>query len=230
MKVAIIPARGGSTRIPRKNIKNFLGKPIIAYSIEAALQSALFERVIVSTDDEEIAAVAREWGAETPFMRPDELGLDSVGTNDVVKHAIGWLNAHDQSVDTACAIYATAPFIQVKYLRQGLDLLTKNHKSFAFSATTFPFPIKRAFKLTENGEAEMFWPEHYTTRSQHLEEAYHDAGQFYWGTADAFLNGVMMFSHASMPVILPRHMVQDIDTMEDWHRAEFMYTAMKMAE
>ena len=230
MKVAIIPARGGSTRIPRKNIKNFLGKPIIAYSIEAAIHSELFDLVIVSTDDEKIAFVAREWGAETPFMRPDELGLDSVGTNDVVKHAISWLNDHGKSVEIACTIYATAPFVQAKYLRQGLKLLTENDKSFSFSATTFPFPIKRAFRLTENGEAEMFWPEHYSTRSQHLEEAYHDAGQFYWGTANAFLNDVMMFSHQAMPVILPRHLVQDIDTMEDWHRAEFMYKALQMAE
>lgn len=230
MKVAIIPARGGSTRIPRKNIKNFLGKPIIAYSIEAALQSDLFDLVLVSTDDDEIASVAREWGAQTPFMRPAELGLDSVGTNDVVKHAIGWLSDHDKTVETACAIYATAPFVQPQYLRQGLKLLSENAKAFSFSATTFPFPIKRAFRLTEKGEAEMFWPEHYATRSQHLEEAYHDAGQFYWGTADAFLNNVMMFSHEAMPVILPRHLVQDIDTMEDWHRAEFMYKALQMSE
>jgi len=230
MKIAIIPARGGSTRIPRKNIKFFLGKPIIAYSIEVALESKVFDRVIVTTDDEEIASVAREWGAETPFIRPSELGNDAVGTNEVVKHAIEWLIADGEQVDLVCAIYATAPFVRAEYLQKGLENIQNNNKQLSFSATSFPFPIQRAFKLTEKGEAEMFWPEHYASRSQHLEEAYHDAGQFYWGTADAFLNSIMMFSHDAIPVILPRHLVQDIDTMEDWHRAEFMFKSLQLAE
>lgn len=228
MKIAVIPARGGSKRIPRKNVRPFAGKPIIAYSISAALESELFEQVLVSTDDEEIAAVAREWGAETPFMRPSILADDHTGTNDVVKHAIGWFRDQGVNVEYACCIYATAPFIQPKYLGEGLRRLVESGKSFAFSVTSFPFPIQRAIRITALGTVEAIFPEYVAFRSQDLECAYHDAGQFYWGTAAAFVNGIPMFSNASIPVVIPRYLVQDIDDMEDWYRAELLYRAWQL--
>ncbi len=226
MKLAVIPARGGSKRIPHKNIRSFFGKPIIAYSIEQALASGLFDHVIVSTDDEAIASVAREYGAETPFIRPVELADDYTGTNAVVKHAIEWYQEQGEPVSLACCIYATAPFVKHKYLRDGHDKLINSGKLFAFSVTDFSFPIQRALRITENGEADAFWPEYIATRSQDLEKAYHDAGQFYWGKANAFLEEAVMYSNVSIPVILPRSQVQDIDTMEDWEYAEMLYGLM----
>ena len=229
MKLCVIPARGGSKRIPRKNIKEFNGKPIIAYSIEAAKQSQLFDRIIVSTDDPTIALVANEWGAETPFLRPKELSDDHTGTNAVIKHAIHWYHSQEIAVQYACCIYPTAPFLQPRYLHKGIDQLMETGKSFALSVTSFPFPIQRALRITEEGEVNAFYPEYTFTRSQDLEEAYHDAGQFCWGRADAFLNDIVAFSPASLLVILPRHLVQDIDTLEDWQGAELMYKAWKMS-
>lgn len=225
MNVAVIPARGGSKRIPRKNIRIFAGKPIIAYSIEAAIACASFDRVLVSTDDEEIAAVAQSFGAEVPFLRPKSLADDFTGTNAVVRHALLWLQEQGAPAAYACCIYATAPFIQPHFLRQGFERLVATGKSFAFSVTSFPFPIQRALRITADGGVEPFYPEHRFTRSQDLEEAYHDAGQFYWGSAAAFLGDAVVFSPASLPVVLPRHLVQDIDTHEDWERAELMYRA-----
>ncbi len=227
MKVAIIPARGGSKRIPRKNIKNFCGKPMIAWSIEAALKSHCFERVIVSTDDQEIADVAKEYGAEVPFMRPAELSDDYAGTISVIKQAIEWLIEHQQPPRLVCCLYATAPFVAVHDIRQGLEQLQQTMATYAFSVTSYPFPIQRAIKITENGRVAMFNPEYFNTRSQDLEEAWHDAGQFYWGTAQAWLEERLIFSEDSVPVKLPRHRVQDIDTPEDWKRAEWLFRAMQ---
>lgn len=227
MKLAIIPARGGSKRIPRKNIKPFCGKPMIAWSIEAALESGCFDRIIVSTDDDEIAEVARQYGAEVPFMRPLELSDDHTGTIPVIRHAIETINSQGRSVEQACCLYATAPFIQAEDLRRGLEILQGSGGDYAFSVTSYAFPIQRAIRLTPEGRVEMFNPEYFNTRSQDLEEAYHDAGQFYWGRADAWLQGKMIFSPASLPVMLPRYRVQDIDTPEDWVRAEWMFKAMQ---
>lgn len=227
MKVAIIPARGGSKRIPRKNVRLFAGKPIIAHSIGAALDSGCFDRVIVSTDDVEIAAVAREWGAETPFVRPPELADDHTGTNAVVKHAINWLAEQDTPADYACCIYATAPFVQARYLQEGLARLLERRRGYAFSVTSFPFPIQRAIRINAEGAVEAIWPENIFRRSQDLEEAFHDAGQFYWGTVDAYLTDEVVFSPASIPIVLPRHLVQDIDTFEDWRRAELMFRVIQ---
>lgn len=227
MRLAVIPARGGSKRIPRKNIKPFCGKPMIAWSIEAALQSGCFDSVVVSTDDAEIAEVARQWGAEVPFMRPAALADDYTGTIPVVLQAIEWFQQNGQAPSQVCCIYATAPFVQVEDIRRGLDLLLTNDCSYAFSVTSYPFPIQRAIRITEKGRVEMFHPEHFNTRSQDLEEAWHDAGQFYWGQAQAWLEGRVVFSPASVPVPLPRHRVQDIDTPEDWQRAEWMFKAMQ---
>jgi len=225
MNLAVIPARGGSKRIPRKNIKKFCGKPIIAWSIEAALASKCFDRVIVSTDDEEIAAVAREWGAEVPFMRPEELADDYTGTIPVIRHAIEWFIRNETEPDMVCCIYPTAPFVNAGDISRGLDTLLSTGSDYVISITTFSYPIQRAVKITREGRLEMFHPEKFTTRSQDLEEAYHDAGQFYWGRPDAFLADVPFFSKASIPVILPRYLVQDIDNEEDWIRAERLYKA-----
>lgn len=224
--VAIIPARGGSKRIPRKNIKDFFGKPLIAYSIQTALESKLFEKVIVTTDDEEIAKIAKEYGAEVPFLRPKELSDDFTGTGDVVKHAIDYLKEHGEKFDYVCTIYATAPLLQAKYLIEGFEALKNSDAINAFSATSMPFPIQRTFKLDENGRCEMFTPENYFKRSQDLQEAYQDAGQFYWSKLDKKSNDIM-FGKDSIPIILPRYLVQDIDTLEDWVRAEYMYEAVK---
>lgn len=228
MKVAIIPARGGSKRIPRKNIKNFAGKPMIAYSIEAAQKSALFDRIIVSTDDEEIAETARSLGAEVPFIRPKELSDDHTATIPVIAHAIETLEADGEVIDAACCIYATAPFIRASDLADAYAAMIKHHKGYAFPVTTFPFPIFRGVERDEEGNIRMFWPEHFATRSQDLPEAYHDVGQFYWGTPEAWKSGKAIFSDAATTIVLPRHLVQDIDTPEDWTRAELMHRALML--
>lgn len=226
MIVAVIPARGGSKRIPRKNIKPFCGMPMIVWSIEAAKASECFDRIVVSTDDEEIAEVAKEYGAEVPFIRPPELSDDYAGTLPVIRHAVDWLQQNGEPVDYACCIYATAPFVSPEDLRRGWELIQQEHVSYAFSVTSYAFPIQRAIRFTEGGRVAMFNPEHFSTRSQDLEEAWHDAGQFYWGTAKAWLEERPIFSDAALPVKLPRHRVQDIDTPEDWVRAEWMFKAI----
>lgn len=225
MIVAVIPARGGSKRIPRKNIKDFCGKPMIAWSIEAAITSRCFDRVIVSTDDDEIAAVASDWGAETPFIRPAALSDDYTGTIPVIAHAIEWLGERDQAPQVVCCLYATAPFVQPDDLQVGWQALQSAGVEYAFSVTSYAFPIQRALRLTAEGRLAMFQPEHFTTRSQDLEEAWHDAGQFYWGRAEAWRAGTPIFSERAVPVKLPRHRVQDIDTPDDWHRAEWLFKA-----
>lgn len=223
MNLAIIPARGGSKRIPRKNIKPFMGRPIMAYSIENALKCECFDRVIVSTDDAEIASVAREWGAETPFVRPVNLADDHVGTIDVIKHAIEWVAEQDEIPNRVCCIYATAPFLRADFLTEGLETLVASGTDYAVSMTSFPFPIQRAVMLSSDLRMTMFQPECFQARSQDLEEAYHDAGQFYWGRRESFLQKKPFFSQDSSAVLLPRYRVVDIDTPEDWVRAELMY-------
>lgn len=222
--VAIIPARGGSKRIPRKNLKPFDGVPMIVRSIRTALDSGVFDQVIVSTDDEQIAEVARAHGADVPFMRPAALADDFTGTAAVIVHALSEL----QHFDFACCVYATAPLLQPRYLRRGLELLEQHpDKSFAFSVASFGFPVQRALILDADGALTSLYPEFRHTRSQDLPEAFQDAGQFYWGRSEAWLRGDALFSSASLPVMLPRHLVQDIDTPEDWTRAEYLFAALK---
>lgn len=225
MNVAIIPARGGSKRIPRKNLRPFLGKPIIAYSIEAAVEADLFDRIVVSTDDDEIAETAIALGAEAPFRRPADLSDDQTGTAPVVAHALEALAEAGTAAEFACCIYATAPFVRAADIVQARRRLGASEQAYAFSVTTFPFPIQRALKLSGDGVAP-FYPEHAGTRSQDLEEAFHDAAQFYWGRAEAYLSGVPLFAETSIPIVLPRERVQDIDTEEDWRRAEALYRAL----
>ncbi|CAD5257080.1 MULTISPECIES: pseudaminic acid cytidylyltransferase [Halomonadaceae] len=226
-RIAIIPARGGSKRIPRKNIKDFCGKPMMAWSIEAAKASGCFDRIIVSTDDREIAKVAEQWGAEAPFLRPNDLADDYTGTLPVIRHAVEWVNDHEMIVGYACCVYATAPFVTPEDIQRGWELMQQSVASFVFSVTSYAFPIQRAIRITENGRVAMFNPEHFQTRSQDLEEAWHDAGQFYWGTADSWLEEKMIFGEDSVLVKLPRNRVQDIDTPEDWARAEWLFKAMQ---
>lgn len=226
MKLCVIPARGGSKRIPRKNIKPFCGKPMIAWSIEAALQSGCFDRVIVSTDDVEIAEVARQCGAEVPFVRPASLSDDHTGTTAVIAHAINWFAEQGHTPEQVCCLYATAPFVLAVDLRHGLTVLIDKGVDYAFSVTSYAFPIQRAIRITDAGRVDMFQPRHFNTRSQDLEEAFHDAGQFYWGKATAWQQGNIIFGTASAPVLLPRHRVQDIDSPEDWIRAEWLFKAM----
>lgn len=225
MNIAIIPARGGSKRIPRKNIKEFYGKPMIAWSIEAAKEADLFDRIIVSTDDEEIARVARKWGAEVPFNRPEELADDFVLPTKVVTHATQWLLDHDVNLHAVCCIYATAPFVLATDIRRGLTALQSGNWAYAFPVTEFAAPIFRSFKETEDGGIEMFFPEHFETRSQDLPRALHDVGQYYWGRPDAWLSGARIFDRHSKPILIPRWRVQDIDTIDDWVRAEILAPA-----
>jgi pseudaminic acid cytidylyltransferase len=225
VRLAVIPARGGSKRIPQKNIRDFCGKPIISYTIATAKTCGLFDHVIVSTDDAEIAEVARRFGAEAPFVRPRELSDDFTGTNAVVKHAVLWFRDRGTPVTEACCMYATAPLLDASFVRWGHELLVKSGKLYAFSVTSFPYPIQRALRLLPDGSVEALHPEHAMTRSQDLEPAYHDAGQFYWGAATAFIEDLPMFARHSIGVALPPHLVQDIDTLEDWERAELMYQA-----
>lgn len=231
MSVAVIPARGGSKRIPRKNIKPFCGKPMIAWSIEAARQSRCFERIIVSTDDEEIAAVAQQHGAEVPFMRPAHLADDHTATIPVIAHAIEWLQGQSQGAEAVCCLYATAPFVSAVDIQRGAEALEQQPDAeYALSVTSYAFPIQRALRLTPQGRIAMFQPEHFKTRSQDLEEAWHDAGQFYWGRTSAWLAALPIFSERAVPVMLPRHRVQDIDTPEDWRRAEWLFRALQHEE
>ena len=221
--VCIIPARGGSKRIPRKNIRLFRGQPMIAWSIQAAVTSGCFDQVIVSTDDHEIAAVAEGFGATVPFLRPAELANDFAGTADVVVHAIEQLMPEYGSPLLVCCLYATAPFVRPEDLRSGHALwLAQEQSRPVFTAATYPFPIQRAFVIKDDGVAEMLQPDCYQMRSQDLPECFHDAGQFYWAD-DAQWMGSPQFSNGTVPLILPRWRVQDVDTEEDWRQAELLH-------
>lgn len=222
MRIAVIPARGGSKRIPRKNIKPFRGRPMIGWSIAAAFESGCFDRVIVSTDDEEIASVATACGAEVPFMRPPSLSDDHTPTIPVIAHAIEQLRTGASDVAAVCCIYATAPLLSANDLRRGYELLATSGCSYVFPAVSYPSPIQRAFRVNEEGMVQMFWPEQFNTRSQDLEPAYHDAGQFYWGRPDAWHGGTPIFTPDSRALIVPRYRVADIDSMEDWEQAELL--------
>lgn len=229
MKIGVIPARGGSKRIPRKNIKPFAGKPIIAWTIETALESGLFNRLIVSTDDDDVAAVALEYGAEVPFRRPAELSDDHTGIIEVVQHAIAWLADNGADAEYVCCMLATAPFLQAETLSRAIRQLSASDASYAFPVTAFSFPVQRAIRINADNRVEAIWPENIPRRSQDLEEAFHDAGQFYWGTRAAFERGEPIFESGAIPIRLPRYRVQDIDTPEDWKMAELMFKALREA-
>lgn len=227
MKLAVIPARGGSKRVPRKNIKLFAGKPMIVWSIEGAIESGCFDKIIVSTDDAEIAEVARAAGADTPFVRPASLSDDYAGTVPVIAHAVEWSIENGLFADEVCCIYATTPFVQAEDIRTGLATLQRECCDYVFPVTSFPSPIQRAVKIDAIGRASMFNPELYATRSQDLESAYYDAGQFYWGSCEAWLGHRAIFSSSARAMVIPRYRVQDIDTEEDWHYAEIMFDVLR---
>lgn len=225
--LCVIPARGGSKRIPRKNIREFGGKPMIAWSIEAAQRSECFDLIIVSTDDAEIADVSLQWGADVPFMRPSELADDFAGTTPVVSHAVQWYKDHGQEPTAVCCLYATAPFVEPADIRQGYELLDRSALDrFVFAATAYASPIQRALRLDSvSGEAHMWQPEQFSKRSQDLEAAYHDAAHFYWGRSQAWLQSRNLFE-GGKPLLLPRWRVQDIDTEDDWIQADLMQQAL----
>jgi pseudaminic acid cytidylyltransferase len=224
--LCIIPARGGSKRISNKNLKEFNGKPIIYYTIKKAIESGLFDDVMVTTDSKEIAAFARDMGALIPFIRPKELADDHTPTADVVLHALTEMGAFFK-YQYCCVMYATAPFIRIKDLHAGYRIMYRDNVNAAFTVTTFDFPIQRALLMDKNKILFMRQPEHEMTRSQDLEEAYHDAGQFYWLNVANFMVEKKMYADPSKPIILPRVLVQDIDTLEDWEKAEVTYKVLK---
>lgn len=227
MRLAVIPARGGSKRVPLKNIRSFGGKPMIAWAIRAAIDSGCFDRILVSTDDERISEIARQYGAEAPFVRPPELADDHTGTSDVVVHAIRWQMAAGVKPDLTCCIYPTAPFLLKEDLREGLDAMSSPRWQFAFSVTDFESQVFRSFTESAQGGVEMLFPQYRPVRSQDLPQVYHDAAQFYWGRTDAWLDGLAVFDRDSYLVRLPRWRVQDIDTEDDFLRAEMMLPAVR---
>jgi len=228
MAVCIIPARGGSKRIPRKNIRSFIDRPLIAYSIEAARNSGVFDRVILSTDDLEIAEVARRYGAEVPFMRPAELADDHANTFDLMAHAADWVRAQHRDCEYLCCLYATAPFVRARDLKAGLDkLMSSPEANYAYSITEHGFPVQRSVRLLTGDHVQPWMPENMLKRSQDLESLYHDAGQFYWGKVDAFAEKTDFFGPTSLGVVLPRYRVVDIDTEADWTMAEVQYRTLQ---
>ena len=226
MNIAVIPARGGSKRIPRKNIKPFAGRPMIAHAIDAAKASGLFSHVVVSTDDEEIAAIANEYGAETPFMRPGALADDHTPTVPVVAHAIAACEALGWHADFVCCIYPAVPFIQVADIKGALDLLVASKASYCFPVTGFPSAIQRALKRGEAGLLSPFFPGYELTRTQDLEPAFRDAGLFYWGMRDAWFDNPRIHS-GGVGLMIPASRVIDIDTPEDWDVAQLMLKAIQ---
>lgn len=221
MNIAIIPARGGSKRIPRKNIKEFCGKPMIAYAISAAKESGLFDNIIVSTDDEEIAKIAISWGAEIPFLRPLKLANDYATTVPVIAHAINACQKLDLEFDNVCCIYPCVPFIKICDLTGAFANMTDREVDYCFPVTQYPSPIQRALKFLNHKKIQPFYPQFEKIRTQDLEPAYFDAGQFYWGKTQAWLKNSEIHKN-SLGYVIPNWRVVDIDTLEDWKRAEVL--------
>jgi pseudaminic acid cytidylyltransferase len=226
--LAIIPARGGSKRIPRKNIREFLGKPIIEYSIEIALESGLFDEVMVSTDDQEIARIATQMSAKVPFLRSKKNSDDFATTLDVIMEVADWYkNKLNRVFDRICCIYPAAPLIRVVQLRKGFDLLNENQYDSVFPVVAFGFPVWRGLEINDDGKAVMVWPQHQNTRSQDLKKVYHDAGQWYWLNMNQIQNSI--FTANSGSIELSEDEVQDIDTLTDWKLAEMKYRLLHEA-
>lgn len=221
--ICIIPARGGSKRIPRKNIKDFLGKPIIAYSIEAALSSGIFDEVMVSTDDKEIAEVALKYGAKVPFLRSEVTSNDFATTADVINEVVDWYKSHGKEFEVICCIYATAPFVTVDKLREASDIVNNGAFDSAFTCTAFSYPVLRGLVIDDNGRIAMRWPEYKTARSQDLPTLYHDAGQFYFATSKAFHKANSFWGENTAPIVVSELEVQDLDTLTDWALAEMKF-------
>lgn len=225
MNIAVIPARGGSKRIPRKNIKPFAGKPMIAHAIEAAKGCGLFEHVVVTTDDQEIAEIARRYGAETPFPRPAELADDHTPTVPVIAHTVQACKALGWSFEYACCIYPGVPFIRTGDLIDAFDLLGKSGAQYSFPIAEFPAAIQRALRLGAESRTHSFHPEHELTRTQDLEPGFYDAGQFYWGSVKAWLTNARIHRNGA-GLVIPSWRVIDIDTLDDWERAQIMWQVL----
>lgn len=227
MKVAIIPARGGSKRIKDKNIRDFGGQPMIFWAISNAIKSGIFDRIIVSTDSIEVKAIALECGAEVPFIRPAHLSNDLAGTLPVIKHCIDWLEGHDETLSEVCCIYPATPFLEPQDLQKGFRRLFKNDVCFSFSITSYAHPIQRALRINENGLVKMIKKKNSDNQTQDLSEMYHDAGQFYWAMASNWRSESSILSSRASGIIIPRYRAIDIDTWEDWTFAEIIFQAMK---
>lgn len=223
MRIAIIPARGGSKRIPNKNIKEFLGKPIIAYSIQAALESNLFDKIVVSTDSEQIKAISQKYGADVPFLRSEKNSDDFATTVDVILEVIKQFELKGIKVDEACCIYATAPFVRPEELTTAYSLMREVEYDVVFPVLPYSFPIQRAVKLDPEKKIQMFFPENRQTRSQDLEKSYHDSGQFYWFKVKSVVEKKSLWTDNTGVIILDEMHAHDIDTMKDWIIAEFKY-------
>src|SRR4051812_6474829 len=229
MRLAIVPARGGSKRIPRKNVRDFLGQPILKYSIDAALGSGSFDEVMVSTDDAEIAAIARRCGAEVPFLRSAVASSDHAGTEDVVREVLAEYRARGRTVDRFSCIYPTAPFLTAARIREAARLLDERGADAVITVARFRNPVWRSLRL-EDGRLCMNWPEYVDSRSQDLPVAYYDAGQLYCARADRFLETGTLFPPFTVPLELPDSEVQDIDTEEDWLLAEEKYRRLRVSQ
>jgi N-acylneuraminate cytidylyltransferase len=223
---AIIPARGGSKRIPRKNIRQFHGRPMIAWTIDTAINSGLFSNVIVSTDDAEIAAIAQEHGAQVPFLRPADFSNDYATTKDVMRHAVTWLAKNQIESDFVCCLYATAPFLQAEDVVKGLRALQESTADYAYAVTEFDYSPHRALIKNQNGQVSLEKPELAAVRSQDLPSLVHDAGQFYWAKTETWLRQQEVLSSAGIGIEIPRSQAQDIDNEEDWKLAEALFVAL----
>ncbi|MBP5468022.1 MAG: pseudaminic acid cytidylyltransferase [Candidatus Riflebacteria bacterium] len=221
--LAIITARGGSKRIPRKNIRNFLGKPIISYSIESALQCGVFDEVMVSTDDDEIAEIAKKYGAKVPFKRSSETSNDTATTTDVILEVLREYKIRGVCFEYACCIYPTAPFITADSLKKGFEQMKESKTQAAIPVVKYSYPIQRALQIDSVGKLSMLYPEYSRSRSQDLTTSYHDAGQFYWFKVSAIKPDMELLKMNASPIIIPETQVQDIDTEEDWILAEMKY-------
>lgn len=228
--IAIITARGGSKRIPKKNIRDFCGKPILAYSIEAAIESGIFDEVMVSTDDPEIADAAKAYGANIPFFRSEKTSDDFATTSDVLLEVLMMYKAQGRSFDHLCCLYPTAPFITAEKLQKAWNMLRESVGDCVFPVVRFSFPPQRGVVLDGNGYIRMAFPEHLNSRSQDLEPMYHDCGQFYFCRTEAFLEQGKLMMEKTIPIIMPESEVQDIDTLEDWKIAEMKYRIMRGGE
>jgi pseudaminic acid cytidylyltransferase len=223
MNIAVIPARGGSKRIPKKNIKPFYGKPIIYWPIKKAIKSNLFDKIIVSTDDNQIRDLAKEYGAEVPFVRPKAISDDYTATSDVIVHAIEFFKKKSYEIDNVCCLYPTSVFFSKDDLASGFKALKKKKWKFSLSVTKYNYPIARSFELIKDGGLKMIYPENFSKRTQDFKTLYHDAAQFYWGKKSAWLEKSQLFGQSSFPIKIPSWKIQDIDEIEDWKRAELLF-------